>query len=89
MDIKLHFLRIKHVHDTQGFSSMQPLQSSRQSYTMAHIALNIISIDTHGKTTLFKQILKGGKFDPGLKALDARLIKKAPQVHAGLFYYRL
>lgn len=54
---------------------------------MAHIALHIISIDTHGKTTLFKQILKGGKFDPALKALVARLIKKAPQVHAGLFYY--
>jgi hypothetical protein len=41
---------------------------------MAHIALHIISIDTHGKTTLFKQILKGGKFDPALKALVARLI---------------
>jgi len=91
MDIKLHFLRIKHVHDTQGFSSMQPLQSSRQSYTMANIALHIISIAPHGKTTFFKQILKGGKFDPGLKALVARLSskKKAPQVHAGLFYFRL
>jgi hypothetical protein len=85
MDIKLHFLRIKHVHDTQGFSSMQPLQSSRQSYAIAHIALHIISIDTHGKTTLFKQILKGGKFDPGLKALVARLIKKSPASPCGAF----
>jgi hypothetical protein len=73
--LKLHFLRIKPVHDTQGFSSMQHLQSSRQSYTMANIALHIISIAPHGKTTFFKQILKGGIFIYSIKRMPLSIMK--------------
>jgi len=79
MDIKLHFLRIKHVHDTQGFSSMQPLQSSRQSYTMANIALHIISIAPPRQDNIFQTNFKGWKIRSWSQGPGGPVDKKKPR----------